>query len=241
MAKRCLLLWLLIYTGVSLAQEAREVIENSAIRVVNLFPGLNMLDLLVDGRLRISDVGYGVVSGYVIVPADTSNIAIMPHTLISGTGQLTESVQPPQPLPVDIELEADKYYTIILGLHFTTSQGARSSGTNIMIFENPFEIPRPGQARLRLVNTTDTPIAMQALDNTSREPVGENLIADALSTEVVNIARGRYILSFDDETELNAELRAGILYTFYVFRDEDELVVNVSVDGMIGVLEPGSR
>jgi hypothetical protein len=71
--------------------------------------------------------------------------------------------------------------------------------------------------------------------------VGENLIADALSTEVTDISRGRYILSFDDETELNAELRAGVLYTFYIFRDEDELVVNVSVDGMIGVLEPGNR
>lgn len=228
-----LLLWLIACVGLVWGQEAREVVENSAIRVVNLFPGLNMLDLLVDGRLKISDVAYGTVSGYVIVPTEIGNITIMPHTLISGTGQIIGGVQPPQPLPVEIELEPDKYYTIILG--------TRSTGTNVMVFENDFELPRPGHAHLRIVNTTDSPIAMQALDSTTRDPVGENLIADALSTEGTNISQGRYILSFDDESDLSAELRAGLFYTFYVFRDEDELVINVSVDGMLGVLEPGSQ
>jgi hypothetical protein len=236
--RRCLLLWLIICAGLSQAQEARETVATSAIRVVNLFPGLNMLDLLVDGRLRIRDVGYGVVSGFVIVPTDASSIAIMPHTRISATGQLVDGVQPPQPLPVDIALEPDKYYTIILSLHFASAEGARSTGTNILVFENPFNLPTPGHARLRLVNTTDTAIAMQAHDTTDREPLGESLIVDALSTAAMNIPQGRYILSFDGESELNAELRAGILYTFYLLKDDDDLVVNVSVDGMIGVLEP---
>lgn len=228
-----------ITTSVTTADE--QPIKIAAVRVANMLPGIPGVDLIVDGRLSIQDVVYGAVSGYVLVPIDQVKLALMPHIPIDEKGKIIEGNQPPELLPFAATLEADRYYTIVFSYAETSETGQEIFHSSLIsIFENTFETPLPGQARIRLNNTSASPIKVKVQQTAQGQDISSILATVEVSqrsTEVLNIPFGSYVFSFgDSEAELEVVVQAGTFYTFYIFRDGEALVINPDVDGILGTL-----
>jgi hypothetical protein len=230
-------------TDTQVVETANETgIEQVAgVRVANMLPGVSRIDLSVNGRLRIRDVAYGDVSAYSLTSVQSVELAIMPHVPISREGNVLEGVRVPQAIPFDVELEPETYYTLI----FSRNEGAQTGQQAVInplvsVFQNIFETPSPGQAQLRIYNTSAQPttLALEGITTTLETSLPLRTLAlQSLITEIIDIDAGVYNFVFgDDEAELELALQAGTFYSFYIFRDGSDLVVNIDVDGLIGVL-----
>jgi hypothetical protein len=216
----------------------------AAVRIANMLPDVPMIDLSVDGRLEITDIVYGDASDYVLVPVEKTKLILMPHVPINEQGEVIKGNQAPQPLTFTPTLEPDRYYTIVFSFPHTNQNTNQSeqqifNASLITIFENTFVTPLPGQARVRFNNISAEPTNVrveQETDQEERTLLG-TLTLPLLSTEVLNISAGSYVLSFgEDNVELDLDLQAGTFYTFYVFWDGEDLVVNPDIDGVLGML-----
>jgi hypothetical protein len=227
---------------ISVTTTDEQLVKIAAVRVANMMPGVPGLDLTVDGRLSIRDIVYGGVSGYILVPIDQVKLALMPHIPIDQEGKIIEGNQPPELIPFAATLEADRYYTVVFSHAETSETGQEVFHSSLInIFENTFETPLPGQARIRLNNTSASPIRVDVKQTEEGQEVGSALATVVeifqRSTEVLNIPFGSYVFSFgDSEAELEVVVQAGTFYTFYIFRDGEALVINPDVDGILGTL-----
>ena len=220
-------------------QQSREL---AAVRLAHMLPGVPRVDLTVDGRLRLQDVVYGDVSGYLLIPIDRLRLGLMPQVAINNRGEVLSGNQPPELIPITTTLEPDKYYTIVFSYTDSPDRGERVFSTTLVsIFEDSFDIPLPGQARVRFNSTSSSAIelSIQQLQD-PQEPVDwQTLELLPLSTVALNIPLGSYVFSFtEDEANLQVIVHAGTYYTFYIFRDGEDLVINPDVDGVLGTLSP---
>jgi Domain of unknown function (DUF4397) len=233
-------------TATPVVNEQQQSIQIAAVRVANMLPGVPMVDLSVDGRLRIQDVVYGSVSGYILVPIDKVKLALMPHVPINEKGEVLDGNQPPELIPFVAPLQPDRYYTLVFSYSDTSEIGQQVFNSSLVsIFENTFETPLPGQARIRLNNTSTESINLSVKERKNPQEefaVLQTLEIPLLSTEVLNIPSGAYTFSFaNGEADLEVALQAGTFYTFYLFRDDGQWVINPDVDGVLGTLIEGSQ
>jgi Domain of unknown function (DUF4397) len=225
---------------------AQEAETTAAIRVANMLPSVPLVDFIVDGRLRIRDIEHGEISDYIIVPTEELELSLMPHVPVSSDGAVVEGNAVPKPISLEVSLTAGSYYTMILSHTQSQNNSGRLFGNTLSsIFLDTFIIPIPGNAHVRLVNTSETTVVLTFLD-TRVGPSFEAVAFEALAldTGAIDVLAGPYTLSFDNKetkVELQADLQAGTLYTFYVFKDGQDLVINVDVDGVLGTTLRGDK
>ena len=227
-----------INTATTQQQESRQI---AAVRLAHMLPGVPRVDLTVDGRLRLQDVVYGDVSGYMLIPFDRLRLRLMPQVAINNRGEVLSGNQPPELIPITTTLEPDKYYTIVFSYTDSPDMGERVFSTTLLsIFEDSFDIPLPGQARVRFNNSgTAIGLSIQQLQDHQEPVTWETLELPLLSTLALNIPLGSYSFSFaEGETDLQVIVHAGTYYTFYLVRDGENLVINPDVDGVLGTLSP---
>jgi Domain of unknown function (DUF4397) len=89
--------------------------EFAAVRLAHVSPDAPLLDLLIDGRLRLQDVNYMDLSTYLVLPAGEHELRVQPHRAPSATDTETQSrgIQAPEPFIISETLEPGRYYTLV--------------------------------------------------------------------------------------------------------------------------------
>jgi hypothetical protein len=110
MNPRTVLLTLCLYSVFiqqSLAQENPGV---AAVRLAHVSPDAPLLDLLVDGRLRLQDLAFTELSAYITLPAGEHELRVQPHRAPATPDR---TVQAPEPFIIAVTLEPGRYYTLV--------------------------------------------------------------------------------------------------------------------------------
>lgn len=95
-------------------QEATQETEFAAVRLAHFSPDAPLIDLLVDGRLRLQDLSFTALSSYLILPAGEHELRVQPHRAPNeGDETQTTNTQPPEPFIISVTLEPGRYYTIV--------------------------------------------------------------------------------------------------------------------------------
>ena len=107
---------LLVFLALAFVQSANGQTETqetglAAVRLAHFSPDAPLLDLLVDGRLRLRDLNFTGLSSYLVIPAGEHELRIQPHRA-PNQGDST-NVQAPEPFVISVTLEPGKYYTLV--------------------------------------------------------------------------------------------------------------------------------
>jgi hypothetical protein len=109
--------------------------EVAAVRLGHFSPDAPLLDLLIDGKLRVRDLTYTQLSSYHIVPAGEHELKIMPHRASSepsvngSTSPEAGSSKAPQPMIITVTLEPGRYYTLLASGYFDPPPNQEQLGT----------------------------------------------------------------------------------------------------------------
>jgi hypothetical protein len=89
--------------------------EFAAVRLAHMSPDAPMLDLLVDGRLRLQDVNFTELSAYIVLPAGEHELRVQPHRAPRNPSDETQGnrVLAPEPFIISETLEPGRYYTLV--------------------------------------------------------------------------------------------------------------------------------
>lgn len=85
----------------------------AAVRLAHVSPDAPLLDLLVDGRLRLQDIAFTELSSYILLPAGDHELRVQPHRAPAPADPNQTRVQAPEPFIIAVTLEAGKYYTLV--------------------------------------------------------------------------------------------------------------------------------
>ncbi len=100
--------FVLSYVGAQSSEEQNAV---AAVRLAHLSPDAPLLDLLVDGKLRLQDLNFTKLSSYLILPAGEHELRVQPHRAPNDPNDT--AVQAPEPFIISVTLEPGRYYTIV--------------------------------------------------------------------------------------------------------------------------------
>jgi Domain of unknown function (DUF4397) len=107
--------------------------ELAAVRLAHVSPDAPLIDLLVDGRLRLQDVNFTAVSSYLILPAGEHELRVFPHRApteaVSADPAATSKVAAPEPFIISVTLEPGRYYTLVASGFFDPPPAADQLGT----------------------------------------------------------------------------------------------------------------
>jgi Domain of unknown function (DUF4397) len=111
---------------------AQNTPELAAVRLAHVSPDAPLVDLLVDGRLRLQDVNFTAVSSYLILPAGDHELRVFPHRApteaVSADPAATSKVAAPEPFIVSVTLEPGRYYTLVASGFFDPPPAADQLG-----------------------------------------------------------------------------------------------------------------
>jgi len=142
------------------------------VRVIHTSYDAPAVDVSLDGSLAISNLSYGLSSGYAEVDAGTRNVTVTP------TGEVTPVV-----IDVDLTLEEDKDYTV-----FATNELSMINA----IFDEDLRTPDPSQAKLRFVHASpDAPAVDIKLNDGNGALVFGNAAFEDI-TAYTSVAAGSY-------------------------------------------------
>lgn len=100
-------------------QEATQETEFAAVRLAHFSPDAPLIDLLVDGRLRLQDLSFTALSSYLILPAGEHELRVQPHRAPNeGDETQTTNTQPPEPFIISVTLDPGRYYTVVASGYF---------------------------------------------------------------------------------------------------------------------------
>jgi hypothetical protein len=132
-----LLVWFALGLATTLAQEDSEQTaqaqetttpELAAVRLAHVSPDAPRIDLLIDGRLRLRDVGFTELSEYITVPAGEHELRVQPHRAPNDPSSDTPNVQAPEPFIISETLQAGRYYTLVTSGFFDPPPSAEELG-----------------------------------------------------------------------------------------------------------------
>jgi Domain of unknown function (DUF4397) len=111
---------------------AQNTPELAAVRLAHVSPDAPLVDLLVDGRLRLQDVNFTEVSSYLVLPAGDHELRVFPHRApteaVSDDPAATSKVAAPEPFIVSVTLEPGRYYTLVASGFFDPPPAADQLG-----------------------------------------------------------------------------------------------------------------
>jgi hypothetical protein len=104
----------LLFLQTANGQATPEETELAAVRLAHFSPDAPLLDLVVDGRLRLPDLNLTEISSYITLPAGEHELRVQPHRAPNeGSEAQTTNVEAPEPFIVSVTLEPGSYYTIV--------------------------------------------------------------------------------------------------------------------------------
>ena len=175
------LLVLLLGVAPAQAQEPLDTSTSALVRVAHLSPDTPGVDVYVDGQPVVTNMGFQVVSDYLVLEAGPHHLEVRP----SGADPSSPAV-----LAQDVTLEAGTAYTV-------AGVGPRAT-LELRVFEDDISAPAPGQANVRVLHgAVDAPTV--DLVTTA----GQALVAGAASaaaTPYVPVPAGTYELVLRDST-----------------------------------------
>jgi hypothetical protein len=103
-----------------LAQEPATNDEQAiaAVRLAHVSPDAPLLDLVIDGRLRLQDINFTQLSSYILLPAGEHDLRVQPHRPPAATSAAQSQPQAPEPLITTVTLEPGGYYTLVVSGFF---------------------------------------------------------------------------------------------------------------------------
>ena len=188
---------LLLVLGLTLPVGAQG--GNARIRVIHASPDAPAVDVFVDGKAVLSNVGFPAISSYLSVPAGTHSLAVAPAG--KGEGAAVIKANP--------TLEAGKAYTVA-AVGFVANIKAE-------IYADNLSAPAPGKAHVRVIHAS--PDAPAVAVKVKGGPTLIQSLAFPNASSYLPVAAGTYHLEVTPAgantvvIDLpNTELKAGTIY-----------------------------
>jgi hypothetical protein len=110
-------------------QAATQSSELAAVRLAHFSNDAPLLDLLLDGKLRLRDLNFTEVSAYLILPAGEHELRVQPHRAPASGDTTQTDVQAPEPFIISVTLEPGQYYTVVASGFFDPPPSEGELGT----------------------------------------------------------------------------------------------------------------
>jgi hypothetical protein len=205
-----LLLLLVVLVAPADAQEPSDASASALVRVAHLSPDTPGVDVYVDGEPVVSNMGFEVVSDYLVLAPGPHRLEVRPSGAAAST---------PAALAQDVTLEAGTAYTV-------AGVGPRAT-LQLRVFQDDLRTPAPGQANVRVLHGATEPATVDLVTTAGQAIVAG--AASAAATPYTGVAAGTYDLVLRDPatgatvvTVPPIELGAGISYTLAVVGGGDQ-------------------